>query len=93
MSLQSYNTYLKRMALVCEIDKKVTSHIARHTFATTITLTNGVPIETVSSMLGHKDISTTQIYAKIVDQKVSDDMKNLRNRLSQSIPNPLTKIS
>jgi site-specific recombinase XerD len=92
MSLQSYNKYLKRLALICEIDTKITSHIARHTFATTITLTNGVPIETVSSMLGHKAISTTQIYAKIVDQKVSEDMKKLRDRLSGLTASPLTKI-
>ena len=94
MSLSSYNRYLKQLALVCEIDTKITSHIARHTFATTITLTNGVPIETVSSMLGHKDISTTQIYAKIVDQKVSDDMQRLRERLfSQSNQSLITQIS
>jgi len=56
--------------------------MARHTFATTITLTNGVPIETVSKLLGHTKLSTTQIYAKVIERKVSDDMSNLRKVLS-----------
>jgi site-specific recombinase XerD len=80
-SNQRYNTYLKELADVCGIKKHLTSHIARHTFATTVTLANGVPIETVSSMLGHTSIRTTQIYAKVVEQKVSDDMKTLRSKL------------
>ncbi len=56
--------------------------MARHTFATTITLTNSVPIETVGNMLGHSKISTTQIYAKVRENKASEDMKNLEARLS-----------
>jgi site-specific recombinase XerD len=56
--------------------------MARHTFATTITLNNGVPIETVSKMLGHKTIRITQYYAKTLDRKVSEDMKALQNKLS-----------
>ncbi len=83
-SNQRYNGYLKEIADICGINKKITSHIARHTFATTITLSNGVPIETVSSMLGHSSIRTTQIYAKVIESKVSEDMKNLKNILSQS---------
>lgn len=78
---QCYNAYLKEIASICGINKKITSHIARHTFATTITLANGVPIETVSTMLGHNSIRTTQIYAKVVEQKVSEDMKGLRDKL------------
>jgi site-specific recombinase XerD len=78
---QCYNSYLKEIGNICKINKKITSHIARHTFATTITLANGVPIETVSTMLGHNSIRTTQIYAKVVEQKVSEDMKVLRDRL------------
>ncbi len=77
-SNQRYNSYLKEIADLCGIKKKLTSHIARHTFATTVTLANGVPIETVSSMLGHSNIRTTQIYAKVVEQKVSDDMAKLK---------------
>ena len=63
---------------LCEISKELTFHIARHTFTTTVTLSNGVPIESVSKMLGHKSIKTTQHYAKILDKKVSADMENLK---------------
>jgi site-specific recombinase XerD len=76
------NAYLKEIADLCGITKKMTYHTARHTFATTITLTNGVPIESVSKMLGHKNIKTTQHYAKILDKKVSEDMRGLREKLS-----------
>jgi len=62
--------------------KVITFHLARHTFATTVTLTNGVPIESVSKMLGHRNIKTTQQYAKIVDKKISDDMKKLHEILT-----------
>lgn len=61
----------------------MTCHIARHTFATTVTLANGVPIESVSKMLGHNSIRTTQIYAKVLDLKVSNDMANLELKLKQ----------
>ena len=83
-SNQRYNSYLKELADICNINKNLTSHIARHTFATTVTLANGVPIETVSAMLGHQNIRTTQIYAKVVEQKVSDDMEMLRAKLFSS---------
>ena len=82
LSNQKMNAYLKEIAGVCEIEKELTFHIARHTFATTVTLTNGVPIESVSKMLGHKNLRTTQHYAKVLDRKVSDDMKILRNKFS-----------
>ena len=71
---QKMNEYLKEITAVCGINKTITFHIARHTFAT-ISLGYGVPIETVSKMLGHTDIKTTQIYAKITDRKLSDDME------------------
>ncbi len=74
---QRMNGYLKEIADLCNIKKTLTTHIARHTFATTITLSKGVPIETVSKMLGHSDIRTTQIYAKVTDRKVAQDMKQL----------------
>ena len=57
-------------------------HLARHTFATTVTLANGVPIESVSKMLGHTDIRTTQIYAKVIDTKLSNDMELLAQKLN-----------
>nr|WP_295924349.1 site-specific integrase [uncultured Dyadobacter sp.] len=82
-SNQKMNDYLKEIAVVCGIDKVLTSHVARHTFATTITLQNGVPIESVSKMLGHTSIRTTQIYAKILDLKVSEDMQALKGRLAK----------
>ncbi|UMB54235.1 site-specific integrase [Lutibacter sp. A64] len=82
LSNQKMNAYLKEIADLCEINKNLTFHLARHTFATTVTLTNGVPIESVSKMLGHKSLRTTQHYAKILDRKVSDDMKILRDKLN-----------
>ena len=80
-SNQRMNGYLKEIADICEINKNLTMHLARHTFATTVTLANGVPIETVSKMLGHTSIKTTQIYSKVVDSKISDDMKALKGKL------------
>jgi len=84
LSNQKMNAYLKEIAGVCEIEKELTFHIARHTFATTVTLTNGVPIESVSKMLGHKNLRTTQHYAKVLDRKVSEDMKILKDKFSFS---------
>jgi site-specific recombinase XerD len=81
LSNQKMNSYLKEIADLCGIKKELTFHIARHTFATTVTLTNGVSIESVSKMLGHKTIRTTQHYAKILDRKVSDDMQLLREKM------------
>ncbi|MGY6744930.1 MAG: site-specific integrase [Cecembia sp.] len=83
LSNQKMNAYLKEIADLCGIKKELTFHIARHTFATTVTLSNGVPIETVSKMLGHKSLKQTQHYAKIVDFKVSEDMKLLKSKLSK----------
>ena len=79
-SNQKLNAYLKEIATTCKITKELTFHVARHTFATTVTLTNGVPIETVSKMLGHTKLQTTQIYARILDKKVSGDMQALRKK-------------
>lgn len=81
LSNQKMNAYLKEIADLCSIKKELTFHIARHTFATTVTLANGVPIESVSKMLGHKSIKTTQHYAKILDKKVGEDMKDLTSKL------------
>lgn len=82
LSNQKMNSYLKEIGDVCGIQKEITFHMARHTFATTVTLTNGVPIESVSKMLGHKNLRTTQHYAKVLDRKVSDDMAILKEKLS-----------
>ena len=84
LSNQKMNSYLKEIADVCNIEKELTFHIARHTFATTITLANGVSIESVSKMLGHTNIRTTQHYAKILDSKVGEDMQLLKMRLASS---------
>ena len=90
------NLYLKELADLCGIKKNITYHMARHTFATTVTLTNGVPIESVSKMLGHKHIRTTQIYAKVINDKVAEDMSRLAMRIggdyslaSNSEPKPI----
>lgn len=80
-SNQKTNSYLKEVATVCGIHKNITFHVARHTFATTVMLTNGVPIETVSKLLGHAKLSTTQIYARVLDIKISEDIDNLLERL------------
>jgi site-specific recombinase XerD len=79
-SNQKMNAYLKEIADLCGIVKKLTYHIARHTFATTVTLSNGVPIETVSKMLGHRNLKTTQHYARILDKKIGEDMKGLKKK-------------
>jgi len=81
LSNQKMNAYLKEIASLCEINKELTFHIARHTFATTVTLNNGVPIESVSKMLGHSSLKQTQHYAKILDKKISCDMQLLREAL------------
>lgn len=78
---EKLNQYLKEVAFYCGIKKNLTFHMARHTFATTITLSNGVPMETVSKLLGHTKIATTQIYARVLENKISNDMLNLKQIL------------
>jgi len=80
LSNQKMNAYLKEIADLSDIVKHLTFHLARHTFATTVTLSNNVPIETVSKMLGHTNIKTTQHYAKVLDLKVSNDMAQLKKK-------------
>jgi site-specific recombinase XerD len=84
LSNQKMNSYLKEIADLCGIEKPLTYHIARHTFATTVTLVNKVPIETVSKLFGHASIKQTQDYAKIVEEKISEDMKALKRRLQET---------
>lgn len=81
LSNQKMNAYLKEIGDLCGLEKSLTFHLARHTFATTVTLSKGVSIETVSKMLGHTNIKTTQIYARITDQKISHDMQALSSKL------------
>nr|WP_121269917.1 site-specific integrase [Pedobacter schmidteae] len=89
-ALSNYNGYLKEIAAICGIEKKLTTHVARHTFATTVLLCNGVPIETVMVLLGHKNIRSTQIYAKITAMKISEDwsifLNAIMNRTKNIIP-------
>lgn len=85
-SNQKMNAYLKELVDICDIQKNLTMHVARHTFATSVTLSNGVPIETVSKMLGHMSIKTTQIYARILDTKISYDMIQLKKKLNKESP-------
>ncbi|WP_026810585.1 site-specific integrase [Arenibacter latericius] len=82
-SNQIINQTLKDIAEACGIRKNLTFHVARHTFATAITLSNGVPIETVSKLLGHSKLSTTQIYARVLEKKIGEDMHNLMIRLQE----------
>ena len=80
-SNQKCNSYLKKIIIKCGITKKISFHAARHTFATTVTLANGVPLETVSKLLGHRRLSTTQIYARVMEKKISEDIGELRAKL------------
>lgn len=78
---QKVNAYLKQICQILDIDKRITFHSARHTFATTVKLSNGVPIETVSKILGHTKNTTTQVYARVLEEKISLDMKDLTRKL------------
>lgn len=84
VSNQKMNQYLKDVAEACGIEKNITFHMARHTFATTVTLSQGVPIESVSKMLGHTQIKTTQIYARITNEKISRDMAVLAEKMKST---------
>ena len=77
------NKYLKTIATKCGINRRIVFHSARHTYATEITLSHGVPLETVSKMLGHTRVDTTQIYAKVTDDKINSDTKKLDNKISE----------
>lgn len=86
-SNQKLNSYLAEIAELCEIDKHVTMHLGRHTFATTVTLSQGVPIETVQKMLGHRLLATTAIYSRVVDTKISEDMGKIEEKLCKQQQN------
>ncbi len=78
---QKLNAYLKAIQTLAKIEKTLTFHVARHTFAKTVTMMNGVPIESVARMMGHKNIRTTQHYARIVDSKIGNDMNELASKI------------
>jgi integrase len=84
LSNQKMNAYLKEIGDLCGIEQNLTFHLARHTFGTTVTLAKGVPIETVSKMLGHTNIKTTQIYARITNSKIGNDMAVLAGKLKET---------
>lgn len=83
-SNQKFNAYLKEIAPICGVNKELTTHTARHTFATTVTLENGVPMETVGKMLGHRSIKSTQRYARVTRRKISENMAELKEKLSNN---------
>lgn len=82
LSNQKMNSYLKEIQDLCGINKRLSCHLARHTFATTVTLNNGVSLETVSKMLGHTNLSTTRIYARLLDKRVMDEMQTLSKKIN-----------
>jgi site-specific recombinase XerD len=84
ISNQKANAYLKEIASQMQLGKNLTFRCARHTFATTVTLTNSVPIETVGQMLGHKKLFTTQLYARVTDTKVKMEMQPLLNKFAET---------
>ena len=83
---QKMNAYLKEIADLARIDKHLTTHLARHTFAS-LSLSNHVPIESISKMLGHADIRTTQIYAKTQDKTIYEDMESMRHKFDCAMMN------
>jgi site-specific recombinase XerD len=83
LSNQKMNSSLKKIAELADLKINLSTHVGRHTFATTITLSNNIPIETVSKMLGHTNLRTTQIYAKVIDTKIGNDMKVLMQKLKK----------
>lgn len=92
-SNQKTNAYLKEIGNLCGINKNLTFHVARHTFATTVMLSNGVPIETVSKILGHTKLTTTQIYARVMETKISEDFGNLLERFQKKENDKLKLVS
>lgn len=78
------NGYLKEIAAICQINKELTTHTGRHTFATSITLENDVPLETVGNMLGHNSIKSTQRYARVTKKKIANNMQVLKGKLYQT---------
>ncbi|NCD69084.1 site-specific integrase [Mucilaginibacter agri] len=83
LSNQKYNVYLKEIANICGIAKELKTHVARHTFGTTVTLANNVPLESIKDMMGHKSLRQTLHYAKITGMKINEDMAELQKTLEK----------
>lgn len=81
LSCSKTNINLKKIASICGIERRVTFHAARHTYASVITLSQGVPLDTVRELMGHRDWRATQIYAHLTNDKVSEDMGRLQERI------------
>jgi site-specific recombinase XerD len=88
ITLNNMGNHLKIIAKKCGIETNLTFHMARHTYATQVCLSQGVPIETLCKMMGHRSIQTTQIYAKITSQKVNEDMKLLSGKIENKYELP-----
>ena len=86
---QKYNAYLKELATICGINKEISSHTARHSFATSVALANGVSIENVAKMLGHSDTKMTRHYARVLDKSIMRDMAVVNSKFSDQ-PTPAT---
>jgi integrase len=84
LSNQKYNAYLKEIGDLCDINKELKTHMARHTFGTTVTLANNVPLESIKEMMGHKSLRQTLHYAKVTGIKVNNDMAKLKKKLTKS---------
>lgn len=82
LSNQKMNAYLKEVADLCGINKNLTAHCARHTFATTVTLANKISMESVSKMLGHASLNMTKKYARILDSSIGQEMNQLAENLT-----------
>ncbi|MCC6448891.1 MAG: site-specific integrase [Chitinophagaceae bacterium] len=91
ISNQPFNFFLKEIAVICGINKNLTHHLARHTFATTVCLLNGISMEATSGMMGHTNMRTTQIYGKILPQRISSEMEALEAKLQSKVQTPETK--
>lgn len=93
LSNHKANSLLKEIADLCGIKRNLTTHLTRHTFATTVTLSNRVPIETVDKMLGHKNLRTKQHYAQVINKKVSEDIAVLKEKLAERNHSKTSKMT
>ena len=82
ISNQKLNAYLKEIADLCSITKPLTSHMGRRTFATTVTLANGISMESIANMLGHSSTKITSLYAVVTDMKISEEMKRIETKFN-----------